>query len=81
MINRPDRKSRRLLHARLILSTILCSGLAAPSLAHTTATEPVTVDTVDENGIDMATLNYVSRTEDVSIGTGKFPERLSLSRG
>lgn len=81
MINRPDRKSRRLLHARLILSTILRSGLAAPSLAQTTATEPVTVDTVDENGIDMATLNYVSRTEDVSIGTGKFPERLSLSRG
>ena len=71
--NVPDRKAMR--RAVLAITTILCSGLAAPSWAQTT------VDTVDENGIDLASLTYAERSEDIAIGVGEFPSRLSSSRG
>ncbi len=73
-------RSRRLL---LAVSTILCSGLVAPIAAiGQTADQPPapTVAAVDENGINLMTGNYVPGGEDIAIGQGSFPERLSVSR-
>lgn len=71
------RRSRRML---LAVSTVLCSGLAAPAWGQ--GIPATTVDTVDENGVDMSTLVAQPQNagEDIAIGTGAFPNRLSVSR-
>lgn len=66
---------RRRSHSRMIalaMSTILCSGLAAPAWGQTSTT----VDTVDENGIDLSSNGFTDQHEDISIGVGQFPARL-----
>ena len=50
----------RMRRALLVMSTILCSGLAAPAWAQTAS---ATVDNTDDNGIDLTTLNPVQGTD------------------
>lgn len=59
-----DHRSSRM--ARLLLSTILASGLAAPAFAQTAAPEPYR--NTDEHGVDLVTGSFNIDMEEGSIG-------------
>lgn len=61
---------KRARRAVLAITTVLCSGLAAPSWAQT-------VSTLDENDINLASLTPKVPEGKVEIGTGEFPSRLT----
>jgi RHS repeat-associated protein len=68
MISTPvERRRTRARRAFLSLSTILCSGFAAPALAQ--SAPPPHVD-VDGNGVDLISGNYVTSLVEGSIGSG-----------
>lgn len=68
-----ERKNLRARRTLLAVSTILCSGLAAPALAQSQS--PVSVpparETIDDNGVDLGSGNFNLTVRQVSIGNGK----------
>ena len=55
----------------LILSTALCTGMAVPALAQDVASPLPPRVTVDENGVDLATGQFVDSETLLSIGRGR----------
>jgi RHS repeat-associated protein len=65
---------------RIAAALLLNASLVSIATAQTA---PPVVDTMDENGVELLTLNHLPQSgrEDISIGSGSFPERLYVKRG
>lgn len=78
-INRVNSRTHLAMHCSVVALAI--SGLATTDCA-IAQVAPTEINTVDENGVDLtlSSLSLDKTGDDISVGSGDFPSRLSLSR-